>query len=816
MRRTIEFTRCYAAVALVLTAGALAAARDAREIPRSRPVGNGPLIGDADGDGDFDRRDVRLVELALTDPAASSGSSPQSDVGSPCGVLDHSDLDRLTAALRAVAAGRQVPSECHGDAIGLRERGTGTERLPTLDEMFLEVALRVEEFGGMFVGPSDSLIVVLTDTRHAVLERATAEVIAVFGRAALPAGDVRAVRGDYGFGQLMPWRIRAQELFDDPQVTFLDADELRNRIVVGVAAAEAIPPVRQRAESLDIPAQALQVEVVPSLEPLAFSDTLQKKTRPLIGGVEIYGTKPCTLGFLARRNGVLGMVTNSHCTSMSGVNGDSFAQGGQTVATEMIDPPWGAGLPPTALPFMVAERQSDSAFLRILPGITAQRGVLARSPHVWPFTPGGYTIQEKSYFTLCGQLLNKVGRTTGETRGEVTSTCCDEKKSGAPGFPPSLLLSCQHRVELAADYGDSGSPVFKKNGTNAVLHGLLWGGGEGDMASFSPIAGVENELGFLDLGWADDPPAVRITLPKDGATLYHGGVLVSMTARAEYFDREDGDLCDACGLSWNSNKDGLLADVPGPGGIIQTALVVSRGTHVLTAKGWDSKGHVVTDSVTFTTGNEAPWVKIEYPSPGEQLYRGVHYVFEGASFDNDMFQALPDPQLTWSSSNPADYQVFPTPPFPVKGHTPTAVFHTNGVRQITLVGKDGLGAMGDDQVQIVVVDPPLDTAPLVTISNPAGSEVIVLSNKTVTLQGYGKDPDGKSPIQYRWTIVSGGAESTLGESSAVNGALISLPWTPPAVTCKGDEVELRLYATDADGDTGFDALEIYVFSGSPC
>ena len=100
-------------------------------------------------------------------------------------------------------------------------------------------------------------------------------------------------------------------------------------------------------------------------------------------------------------------------------------------------------------------------------------------------------------------MVNKVGRTTGWTVGEVTRTCVDTGVSDS-----NILLLCQVFVEASGKKqpqivagGDSGSPVFLVNGNNsATLLGGLWGGNaSGSLFVYSPIANIEQELGNLDV-----------------------------------------------------------------------------------------------------------------------------------------------------------------------------------------------------------------------------------------------------------------------------------------------------------------------------
>jgi len=58
---------------------------------------------------------------------------------------------------------------------------------------------------------------------------------------------------------------------------------------------------------------------------------------------------------------------------------------------------------------------------------------------------------------------------------------------------------CQTWVSAGAGGGDSGSPVFRRQGStnNVTLVGILWGGSGSTLYVFSPISNIEMELGAL-------------------------------------------------------------------------------------------------------------------------------------------------------------------------------------------------------------------------------------------------------------------------------------------------------------------------------
>ena len=100
---------------------------------------------------------------------------------------------------------------------------------------------------------------------------------------------------------------------------------------------------------------------------------------------------------------------------------------------------------------------------------------------------------------LVGHTANKVGRTTGWGQGAVTRTCTNTGVSGS-----NIVLLCQTFVEnnsaVIVQGGDSGSPVFRiDSGGNVTLLGNLWGGNSsGTLFVYSPMSGIEAELGALE------------------------------------------------------------------------------------------------------------------------------------------------------------------------------------------------------------------------------------------------------------------------------------------------------------------------------
>lgn len=97
--------------------------------------------------------------------------------------------------------------------------------------------------------------------------------------------------------------------------------------------------------------------------------------------------------------------------------------------------------------------------------------------------------------------MNKVGATTGRTRGPVTIFCGNFNVADDNGADTGISLLCNHFAEARVDQGDSGAPVVR--GTNSPeqfdveLAGVLWGGNATGFA-FSSQAGIQTELGSMN------------------------------------------------------------------------------------------------------------------------------------------------------------------------------------------------------------------------------------------------------------------------------------------------------------------------------
>jgi hypothetical protein len=386
------------------------------------------------------------------------------------------------------------------------------------------VAQAVQGFGGYFLDETGAPTVYLTDpARRADAEQALAAFLADRG---FTAADLRVRQGTFEYAQLDTWYRQARpDAFRVSGIVSGDVDEANNRIRFGVADAAAVAGVQDVVARLGIPSGAV---VVQQRAPITTVSTLRDDITPIQGGIQINflnvaGVRTvsflCTLGFNAVIDGVSSFITNSHCSNVEGgeetptdyyqplmdPDGDRFVNPENLIATEADDPHWFISLD---CPFSPAFqcRWSDASRAAYIPTVApeARLGRIART--VRPSTSlsdieltidGFFSIRREQARGVVGEVANKVGRTTGWTFGTTTETCVDVLALGT-----THIRLCQEFVAAVVDAGDSGSPVFRRNGggSNVTLLGVLWGGSvdeENPEFVYSPMFGIERELGAL-------------------------------------------------------------------------------------------------------------------------------------------------------------------------------------------------------------------------------------------------------------------------------------------------------------------------------
>ncbi|MFL6237822.1 MAG: hypothetical protein ACJ76N_32190 [Thermoanaerobaculia bacterium] len=386
-----------------------------------------------------------------------------------------------------------------------------------VDDELVQMGRAIPGFGGLFYDAEGYPNVYLRDVKAAP---------ALAALKSLGQGEVRVLQGRYDFASLVEWkRALRPAVLGQPGVVFLDADETRNRVVVGIDAAQAKSLDAGRLDKAlalkGVPREAVVYQEVPAIRDLTgvmtadkakkpATSTILDAARPVPGGVQIiFLNLPfayfCTDGFNAYLDGAFGFVTNSHCTLNRGmVDGTPYAQGndpfGSPIATETVDPGYFTGDP---CPSGYKCRYSDSSFARYNTTSLGSLGKLAKTSSRG-LSAGSITLKPPtSRFSISaiasalqGQVVNKIGVTSGWTYGPITATCADVGVTGS-----NYGLLCQNIVRAGSDHGDSGSPVFSwTNGSTVKLLGILWGGGTSngiEVFAYSPLQNIQQELGSL-------------------------------------------------------------------------------------------------------------------------------------------------------------------------------------------------------------------------------------------------------------------------------------------------------------------------------
>jgi hypothetical protein len=739
-----------------------------------------PVVGDANGDGTFSGADLMVAIGALRH--GWTRPNPLADVARPCdGVLRAADGQRLLAAFLMAQTGIPVRSRCHAPAIGEPVPPPPTPpRLVTLDEQFLALAGRVPGFAGFFV-EQGRIRVALTDPSPALLRAALVEIERTFGPDRFSTQGARAVRATYDFVELNAWKEAALALLGGGRVTLVDADERRNRVIVGLRTFADRQAVAEALRRAGVPAAAIVFEVrrpfAPLLDPLTAA--LQEKQRPLVGGVVIETTGgACTLGFLAKwYGGPRGFITNSHCLPPIG---NAYGPGLQVfqdgfdfvlpvdpvdpIGFEAVDPALGCG---------GACRASDAAFVGLDDDETGRLGRIAGTPGAPPPASwfGHYDVVGKG-LAVCGESVRFVGARSGEVAGEVNCTCC-----GAEGGS-GVVWSCQTGFTApTGDSGDSGSAVFRPLGVgfDAELLGVLWGGADGQLA-YSPISNIESEIGALDVAVQDDPPKIEIVAPPDGGNL-GGGAFPVAGLVAEVFDFEEGGECGACTVDWYSGKDGVLGSTPwiAGGSSLDAVLGGGPGYRAITATAHNAAAQTAWDTIVLSSGNSAPAVWLDWPPSGATLYRDVPYQLQASSFDSESFQALPCAELEWTLAGPSSAA------FPAHGCFPVVTFEATGFHFLEVAGSDEGHLEGSSGIPLSVVDPPPGSPPIVTFWSPGEHQAFAFDS-TVTVLATAVQPGGSAPLQAEWSLESPELLSPgpllLGTATIPNGGSTSIAFQP--------------------------------------
>lgn len=349
---------------------------------------------------------------------------------------------------------------------------------------------------------------------------ATAQVQSMINRGLIPQWrsapvSVRVKKADYSYRQLSSWRntLRVLGNISDLRLRSFDLDEVRNRLVLGVAAVSDVQRQTMRAWLTEhaIPADALLIEVVPpiALDACYYPETgtIEEKQRPLEGGRQISWDDPnscATLGYAALYDGLKYGVTNSHVTGSRWSVPQTpreFSQGTHTVSrigVESLDPPPNAQCS-VADASGLYDCRGDVALIGIDDSVQVEVGAIVRttgrnggsgvnlpgSTTPDPQNPRFWIRDVWRVDLPPGTEIQKIGKTSGWTWGHITKTCVDEyfPEQGWNHVLPgsvngAVAIKCTDEADYYGTDGDSGAPVFTWSGdpqTVVMAAGINWG-----------------------------------------------------------------------------------------------------------------------------------------------------------------------------------------------------------------------------------------------------------------------------------------------------------------------------------------------------
>lgn len=438
---------------------------------------------------------------------------------------------RLTVALTAVAVGA-VLGGCAEENTPVSgpnaSRSIGnaapSESVYSEERPFWDLAQKYASTAGFFRDPvTDDIVVSLTDMREAagvtaLLRASLAEPLAR-ARKRNPRADVVARQATYTFLQLKEWRDRMNEALALPGVDWLDLDEAKNRVVLGVDPGTDVQSIRRLGRDLGVPEKAIDFEVDGPVVPRL---ALQDSVRPIAGGTQIQSDnaahtvrKTCTLSFPALLNGMRAFVTASHCSRVT-YGLDSTPQYQPNLPLTHTD-----SMNHSPIGFEVADYSlqpcpphvngtgcayADASVYQFT-GDTAQwvLGRIARPTFgCYPTACSPPNYQIGGYFSITrirsnimqNDLVSVVGDSSGWVQSTVvTSTCVNDPVKGT-----TVVLLCQQHAGFVIGEGDSGAPaLFDINplpDSTVSLGGVFWAASKRS-SSFSPWAGLVQEYPTL-------------------------------------------------------------------------------------------------------------------------------------------------------------------------------------------------------------------------------------------------------------------------------------------------------------------------------
>ena len=346
-----------------------------------------------------------------------------------------------------------------------------------------------QRFGGFYVDSTNPSVVVqvwLTGDRATedAERRVLAEINRLWGR---DFSATAAHQADYTIGQLKRW-FDAVVSDTGESIQAVDLDESANRLALYGSDSEAatVAAIKDHASGLGVPAEAISVKQVgadlepPTPDPIPGArrsadateqavpigaQRVNRALNPFVGGAEIKGggvacTATMTVAFENEDgDNESGFLTGDHC---GGVSTTWQAYGTGSTGDRKL------GV--TARTATGPNRNIDIAYVKWdgPDGVNLGVGFIARPVEKNTAKKGATKTQlsldpDHPYFEVAGirrpvfgEVVHKVGRSSGWTSGKIRGTCVAQVFIGDPA--QSVCSADWFSMHIMA--GDSGSPVF--------------------------------------------------------------------------------------------------------------------------------------------------------------------------------------------------------------------------------------------------------------------------------------------------------------------------------------------------------------------
>lgn len=203
------------------------------------------------------------------------------------------------------------------------------------DSLLADLAREEPSIGGLYVDEEGVLTVLVVNVDRAAAAARVARRLVAEGRVRGIAksfnGKVRHRPARFSLIELAEWRLKVRDKVEELGALWIDLNEARNRIEIGIPRSEQERVVQQLSKylsSLRIPAASIEVRDGVALIPRSGARnpgpigpaSLNGYADTLVGGLGIGWqggalAGPCTIGFVAERSvGGTGIVTASHCS----------------------------------------------------------------------------------------------------------------------------------------------------------------------------------------------------------------------------------------------------------------------------------------------------------------------------------------------------------------------------------------------------------------------------------------------------------------------------------------------------------------------